>query len=115
MVIGKKYDFYCVADTFTYIFQASRSRFGDLSFREQRITTHMLNVLKTDLVSVDLSFTRYDVEDGRSTPLERLGRKSCVTSNAIVNLQVRVANTGGSSGICISSSERLIPVYRIEL
>ncbi|KAL4067655.1 transport protein Trs120 or TRAPPC9 TRAPP II complex subunit-domain-containing protein [Scleroderma citrinum] len=72
------------------------SRFGDLSFRQQRMTIHMLNALRTDLIHIDLSFTRYEIEDSRSMPLEHQRGHAYVPPNMITNLRVRVINTSPS-------------------
>lgn len=61
----------------------------------------MLNALKTDLVHVDFSFTRCEVEDEQPRPLERLGGKFYGTPNTIINLRVRATNTSRSSNIPI--------------
>ncbi|KAG1715705.1 hypothetical protein ID866_1468 [Astraeus odoratus] len=77
--------------------EASGSRFGDLSFRQQRMTVDMLNTLKTDLIRVDLSFAREETEDGSPLLLERRGRKFLTRANTLNKLQVQVTNTNSSA------------------
>lgn len=74
--------------------QANGNRNGDLSLRQQRITTRMLKALRTDLTRIDLSLVQCCPEQ---TTVGRSGRKFVVTPHVVVNLAVKVTNTGRMS------------------
>lgn len=71
--------------------QANGNRNGDLSLRQQRMTTHMLNALKTDLTRIDLSLVQCCPKE---TAVGLSGGKFTVAPNTVVNLVAKVTNTG---------------------
>ncbi|KAF8559602.1 hypothetical protein OG21DRAFT_1402685 [Imleria badia] len=74
--------------------EANGSRNGDLSLRQQRMTTHMLNALKTDLIRIDLSPVRCCPEE---TAVELSGGKFIVAPNTVMSMVAKVTNTGPST------------------
>lgn len=71
--------------------QANGSRSGDLSLRQQRMTTHMLNAIKTDMTRIDLSLEQCCPEE---SAVKLSGRKFIVAPNTVVNMMAKVTNTG---------------------
>lgn len=74
--------------------QANGSRGGDLSLRRQRMTAHMLKALKTDLTHIGLSLVQCSPEE---TTVRLSGGKFIVAPNTVVNMAVKVTNTGRMS------------------
>ncbi|KAF9227891.1 hypothetical protein BS17DRAFT_693370 [Gyrodon lividus] len=76
--------------------EANGNRCGDLSLRQQRMTMHMLNALRTDRARIDLSLVQYGPDDDSPTTLKHRGGKFIVEPNIIVNVMVKVTNTSPS-------------------
>ncbi|KAG6376171.1 TRAPP II complex [Boletus reticuloceps] len=72
---------------------ANGSRHGDLSLRQQCMTMHMLNALKTDLTRIDLSLAQCCPEEPAVT---LSGGKFIVASNTVVSMVAKITNTGPS-------------------
>lgn len=74
--------------------QVNGSRDGDLSLRQQRMTMHMLKALKTDLTRINLSLAQCCPE---GTAVKSSCGKFIVAPNTVVNMVVKVTNTGRTS------------------
>ncbi|KAI6005920.1 TRAPP II complex [Pisolithus albus] len=86
--------------------EITSGRFGDVSLRQQPMTTHMLNAFKADRVYVDMSFIHPGPEPASSVRLQRSLGKYVVPPNTIVNLRVQLTNTGPS---CHAMTVTLLP------
>lgn len=74
--------------------QANGSRSGDLSLRQQHMTAPMLKALETDLTRIDLSLVQCCPEE---TTVRSSGGKFIVTPNTVMNMVIKVTNTGRMS------------------
>ncbi|KAF8136381.1 transport protein Trs120 or TRAPPC9 TRAPP II complex subunit-domain-containing protein [Boletus edulis] len=74
--------------------EANGSRHGDLSLRQQCMTMHMLNALKTDLTRIDVSLAQRCPEEPAVT---LSGGTFIVASNTVVSMVAKITNTGRMS------------------
>lgn len=77
--------------------EAGGSRTGALSLRRQRMTLPMLETLRIEQATVQMSIFQYDDEDlSTRRELPRRGGKVFVRPNEFMYLRCQVSNTSGS-------------------